>query len=157
RGLDLDRALAEVFHATPEELDQRFREFVDKQVGMLRIEPRWSAARLAKLQLDLATTPPKDPAQLERWVDATVSLACGRWQNGFQVDAEQALRRLDQAHAKSARACFLRGEMAIAAGNKPLARDFWNEGISLGGEDYRARFALGRLAQDEKDMEQAEQ
>lgn len=156
RGLDLDRALAEVFQATPEELDKRFGEFVDAQVGVLRIEPRWSAARLAKLQLELAPKPPEDPAERTRWIDATVSLAFGRWQNAAKVDAEQALRRLDDANASSARASFLRGEIALAAGNAKLAAERWKEGLSLGGEDFRVRFALGRRALDEGDLESAE-
>ncbi|HUR26622.1 MAG TPA: hypothetical protein VM509_00430, partial [Planctomycetota bacterium] len=156
RGLDLDRALAEVFQSTPEELDRRFAEFVDREVGVLKIEPRWSAARLAKLQLELAVQPPADAAERAHWAEATVSLAYGRWQNGLQVDAEQALRRLDDARIQSARAEFLRGEMALAAKDKELAKTCWNKGFDLGGEDFRARFALGRLAQDDQDHELAE-
>ena len=157
RGLDLDRALAEVFHATPEELDKQFGEFVDRELASLSIEPRWSASRLARLQLEVASTQPDKPELRARWIDDTVSLAYGRWQGGSRVDAEQALRRLDQAGAKSPRACFLRGEMAIAAGNKPEARDRWNQGIQLGGEDFRARYALGKLAQDDQEFELAEE
>jgi tetratricopeptide (TPR) repeat protein len=108
------------------------------------------------LQLNLATTPPQSAAERERWAGATVDLAFGRWQNGSQVDAEQALRRLDDARIANARACFLRGEMALAAQNKQQASEFWNEGLKLGGEDYRARFALGRLAQDQGEIELAE-
>ena len=156
RGLDLDQALGEVFNATPEELDERFAQFVDLQLAPLHIEPRWSPTRLARLQLELEPKPPENAAARERWVDATVSLAVGRWQNGSRVDAEQMLRRLDGAGAKSPRALFLRGEIALATLDKAQAKALWREGLDLGGEDFRVRFALARMAQDEGDFKAAE-
>lgn len=157
RGLDLDSALKQVFQATPEELDRRFEEFVDREIANLRIEPRWSAGRLVKLQLELATTAPSAPAARARWVEDTVSLAFGRWQNGAVVDAEQALRRIDAAGARSPRACFLRGEIAMAAGKRDLAQENWLEGLGLGGDDFLVRFALARLAQSAEDFALAEE
>ncbi len=157
RGLDLDGALALVFKATPEELDRRFEEFVDREVGALRIEPRWSPGRLAKLQLDLASKPPAGGAERARWIEDNVTLAFGRWQSGARVDAEQALRRLDEANALPARASFLRGEIAMAGADVEAASARWREGLAAGGEDFRVRFALGSLALKANDLQLAEE
>ena len=146
RGLDLDGALAEVFHATPEELDRRFAEFVDAEIAELCIEPRWSSAFIARLQLELPPQPPTAPGPRQRWLEDTLSLAHGHWQSGSRIDAEQVLQRLDGAGLTHPRAEFLRGEISMHAGDKARAIEFWRKGLAQGGEDYRVRFALGRLA-----------
>src|SRR5262249_4493564 len=49
RGLDLDQAFAEVYHQTPEEVDRDFAAFVARETKDLRIEPRWSPPRAARI------------------------------------------------------------------------------------------------------------
>jgi tetratricopeptide (TPR) repeat protein len=156
RGEDLDQALKSVFALTPAQIDRQFEQFVDAELAELRIEPRWSAGRLARLQLELPSKPPSAAQARAEWIDATISLAVGRWQTGARIDAEQVLLRLQDARETAPRALFLRGEMALTAGDKPQARALWKKGLELGGEDYRVRFALGRMAEGENDLEEAE-
>jgi len=156
RGLDLDQALEQVFQTTPEEVDRQFAQFVDRELAPLRIEPRWSPTQLARLQLELGAKVPRAAEERARWIESTVNLAAGRWQTGARIDAEQALLRLGEARETHPRALFLRGEMALSTGNKPLARSLWQKGLELGGEDYRVRFALGRMAETDGEPEAAE-
>ncbi len=155
RGADIDGAVREVFATTPEALDERFREFVDARVRGLRLEPRWSPALLARKRLALKDQPPSEPAARAAWGREWATVAWGYHQQERKVDAQQALRRIDGAGVAEPRAEFLRGEMALAEGDSESAQRHFERGFELGGEDYRARMALGKLAQREREFERA--
>ena len=155
RGLDVDEAFADVFATTPEAVDARFEAFVDELLADLRIEPRWSPASVVQRTLATRGDPPEEPAARERWVADVCSLAWGHWQADARVDAEQALRKLATAGASSPRAHFLRGEMSILADRIEEGREHWEAGLAAGGEDYRVRLGLGKLAADRGDHGEA--
>lgn len=64
---------------------------------------------------------------------------------GRGLDAEEALRVLGNLHVTLPRALFLRGEMALAQGQLDAAQAHYSRAFELGGEDYRARMALGNI------------
>lgn len=156
RGLDVDQAFGEVYGATPEEIDARFLAFVDGELARIALEPRWGAAAVARRRLGLADRPPAAPAERSAWSDAWCTVAWGRWQAGRVVDSEQALRALDAAGELPARAHFLRGEMALARGERASARAAYEAGLEAGGADFRASMALARMAFDDEDWPRAE-
>ena len=156
RGLDLDQAFAEVFELEPEEVDQRFRTFVEDKVGALAVEPRWSAATLAELRFALPREVPEDEAAREAWVQDMCTLAWGSWQDGRLVDAQEALRRLRAAGVQPHRALFLRGEIALHEGRREDAREEWSQAVEAGGRSFRALIGLGALAREGGDQAQAE-
>jgi tetratricopeptide (TPR) repeat protein len=157
RGLDLDAALAEVFHVTPEEVDARFAAFVARELAGIAIEPQWGPAALARARLGLAETPPEDAAQRADWAARWTTIGWGRWQSGKVVDSEQALRRLAQAGELPPRAHFLSGEMALSRGDRDGARVAYEAGLAAGGRDFRVSMALGRMALDADALESAEE
>jgi tetratricopeptide (TPR) repeat protein len=206
RGLDLDQALAEVYHTTPEKLDRDFDAFVEREIKDLAIEPRWNPARIASLRVGLSRKMPtksakksgppakdtdakdssakdptgkdpgakdataKDPVAkdlparadatpseaLRKWADGWCSVAWSAWQTGHKVDAEEALRVIQSVSPPPSRALFLRGEIALAGGDRDKAREIWESALASGAEDYRARVALGVIARDANDNEAAE-
>jgi tetratricopeptide (TPR) repeat protein len=158
RGLDLDQALDQVYGKTPEDVDGELRAWVAKQVSALAIEPRWRPALIARKKISLAQEPPASGgAARKRWAEEWSTVAWGFYQAGRRVDAEQALRRIDQAGLSPARALFLRAEMALGKGDLDGARGLYRDGFAGGGEDFRARMALGRLLLDEEKWPAAEE
>ena len=155
RGLDLDRALADVFGRTPEEIDAEFQAFTATLLAPLQLEPHWSPRTVAQLRLRLPADPPADEERREAWERDWGTVAWGSFQGGREVDAQQALRRLAAAGLGGARADFLRGEMALVAGDRVQARKSWQEALAAGGEDYRARMALGEMARQDGRLELA--
>jgi len=162
RGLDLDQAMTEVFATTPEQLDADFLVFVDEFLEGIEIEPRWQAKGLARLRLRLRKdAPPDDGGEAASqartaWGEDWCTLAWGSWQAGAAVDAEEALRLIARAGLQPVRAEFLRGEMALAAGDRARARSIWSAAVEAGGRDYRALIALGTLHAEEGNDEDAE-
>jgi len=157
RGLDLDQALAEVFGTTPEDIDAQFRSFVAEQVGSLGVEPRWASGRLARLRLTLGKKAPEEPGARAEWVAGWTTVAWGSWQRGRRVDAEEALRLVDQAGEERPRALFLKGEMALESGDPRAARELLRRAVDLGGRDYRELVALGSLELARGESERAEE
>ena len=156
RGLDLDRALSEVFATTPEELDRRFEDWVRELVAPLSIEPRWSASRVTRLRLSLRRDPPQEPPLREAWAEGWTTVAWGSWQRGQRLDAEEALRQVARSGLEPLRALTLRGELALDGGDERAAEELWQRALKLGGRDYRALVALAGLLQARSELEQAE-
>jgi len=156
RGLDLDGALDEVCGLTPEQLDRDLEAFAREKVAGLSIEPRWRPELLPRLRLGLSREPPADEEGLERWSESWCTIAWGQWQAGRRVDAEAALREVRRGGRPAPRAEFLRGEMALAAGDEEAAVAAWELAFELGGEDFRARVALGSVLWKRGDEEDAE-
>ncbi|MCB9916165.1 MAG: tetratricopeptide repeat protein [Planctomycetes bacterium] len=156
RGLDLDQALREVYGLTPEELDREFAAFVDRELEGLRLEPRWTAAHASRVRLTLPRELPADAAGRVAWGEDWTTIAWAAWQAGAPVDAQEALRRAAEAGAERPRASFLRAEMALDAGDTERAIELYEAGLAAGGEDYRARVALGTLLAGRDDMAGAE-
>jgi len=159
RGADLDRAFSEVFARTPEELDRDFLAFVDEKLAGLAIEPRWSANLCQVLALRLGRNPPTGDAPAARsWAEDWCRVAWGRywaWQragkgDSVPVDVEEALRLAGTAGELPPRGLFLRGELALARGDRAGARADLRAGFAAGGEDYRARMAFGALLAGEE-------
>jgi len=155
RGLDLDQAFAEVYGASPEEIDRQFEAFVAGELASLAIEPRWSPATVARVRLDLSGEAPEADPHRQAWQEGWCTVAWGWWQAGRKVDAEQALRRLAASGDLPPRALFLRAEMELAAGDEAGARASYRAGVEAGGRDFRARMALGRMALREQELEEA--
>jgi tetratricopeptide (TPR) repeat protein len=155
RGADIDGAVKEVFDTTPEALDRQFHAWVDARLQGLALEPRWSPQVIVRKRMKLKDQPPPDAAARTQWGEDWTTVAWGYHQQTRRVDAEQALRRLDGAQIEPPRAAFLRGEMALARGDEKAAREHYERGLAKGGEDYRARMALGKLAQRERENERA--
>jgi len=156
RGADLDTAFRDVFGLTPEEVDARFAQFVRRKVEPLRIEPRWLAGSIARRKLALAESAPQAAEARQAWSDGWCAVAWGSWQSGKRVDAESALRRLALAGPLPPRATFLQAEMTLDRGDSEAARKLYESALAAGGEDYRARMVLGKLAMDEERWEEAE-
>lgn len=158
RGLDLDEAFAEVYQTTPEDLDRDFEAFVRKLTQDLAIEPRWSSAAAARARAGLSREKPREslgPEALARWADAWCTVASHAWQQGKKIDAQEALRAIQVLDPQPARAQFLRGEIALKDGDRELAMKTWEAALAH-GEDFRARVALGMLARDAGNIEDAE-
>jgi tetratricopeptide (TPR) repeat protein len=157
RGRDLDGAFEEVFGATPEEVDRRFRVFVDEEIAGLEIEPRWTARTLTRLRLETPRVAPGAGVGRAAWQAAVTTRAWGAWQAGRRVDAEDSLRRLRDAGLAGPRAEFLLGEMALMDGDPREALRAWRRGLEAGGEDFRVRAAMARLlagfGEDEEALE----
>lgn len=156
RGLDLDAAFREVLGTTPEEVDQRFREFIAARVAPLKIEPQWTPARILKLRLTLGAEAPADAAARRSWAEDWVTVGYGSLQSGRRVDAEEALRRARSAGTEPPRAHFLAGELALVRDEPDAAQRSFEAGLERGGEDFRARIALARMAFAEGELERAE-
>lgn len=159
RGLDLDQALSEVFRTTPEDVDREFAAFVAREIAGLRIEPRWSPTRVARLKLALPSRPPPTATDDERreWADGWCTVGWAAWQRNRKVDAQEALRILAAVQPEPPRATILRGELLLAQGDRDGARRTWKSALAAGGEDFRARIALGSLAADADDLAEAEE
>jgi tetratricopeptide (TPR) repeat protein len=145
RGDTLDEALQTVYGLTPEELDEQLLEFIDLTIADLAIEPRWDPRVLPRLRLSLPREVPEEEEGLIRWRRIWCSIGWGAWQQGSRIDAEEALRQVRRAGPEPPRALFLRGEMELANGERKSAREFFEGGFAAGGEDFRARIALGSL------------
>jgi len=158
RGLDIDQALAEVYQTTPEELDSDFDAYVRKLVAGLKIEPRWGEAQVARVRAGLSRHEPKPEAgsaALADWADRWCTLAWHAWQRGQKVDAQEALRVVQELDPQPLRALFLRGEIALKDGDKDRAKEIWGRALER-GEDFRVRVALGFLAVEDEENESAE-
>lgn len=157
RGDTLDEALQSVYELTPEQLDAELVRHVDELIAPLAIEPRWSPKALPLLRLALPRELPEDGGERERWRKTWCTLAWGYWQQGNRIDAEEALRQARLAGDDPPRALFLKGEMALARDDDELAIANWELGFAAGGEDFRARIALGSLYLGKEEHERAEE
>jgi tetratricopeptide (TPR) repeat protein len=156
RGHDLDRALGDVFQLTPEQLDLELERFIAAKVAGLAVEPRWNPDRLPRLRLSLPREAPEDEAGIARWNDTWCTLAWAAWQSGRRVDAEEALRRLVDDEGVPSRALFLGGVLGLASNESERAAKLWQTAFDMGGEDFRARIALGTLRWQAGELESAE-
>lgn len=150
RGLDLDRAMQEVFRLTPDEIDRRFAAFVDRELLGIALEPRWRDDRMAAVRLALERTPPSEPAARAKWRESWVNVGFAAWGAGRRVDAEEALRMcalglVGGADRVPARAAHLRGLIASAGGDQAAAKRHFEAFLAEGGEDFRVRVALGDM------------
>ena len=157
RGADLDRAMRQVFDLTPEEIDVRFLEFVDRQIAGLAVEPNWNPQRAAWLRLGLEPRPPQDQADQAGWAESWCTLAWSAFQQGKRVDAEAALRVLAEAGLEPLRAQALRGHLALASRDLELASQRFERLFEAGGEDFFARLALAEREFKAGREERAEQ
>jgi len=155
RGLDLDEAFREVLKQSPEEVDRAFAKYVDGLIADLRIEPRWDEGRVARMRLTLPAQPPSDKSARARWCEDWVTVAAGSYQSGRRVDAEEALRHLGAEESAHPRALILRGEMALAGKDEPLAVASYQKAFAAGGDDYRARMALATLLRNGGKLDEA--
>lgn len=156
RGLDLDAAVREVYGVEPEDIDRDFLVYVRDHVKGLRIEPRWTPARVARMRASLPATAPTDPAARARYVDDVCTVAWGTWQQQKKVDTQEALRRIKDVTPQPARALFLRGGILLTEGNRESAVEMFRAAIAAGGEDFKARIALAAFAHDAGDLEGCE-
>lgn len=156
RGLDLDQAFREVFDASPEDIDERFAKFLEREYGALALEPRWKPSRIERMRIFAKQTPPEDSAARSAWIEEWTTIAWGSWQQRKRVDSQEALRLLKQSGAETARIAFLEGEIALSEGRESEAQESFYRGLELGGEDYRVRVALGSLAAADNELEEAE-
>jgi tetratricopeptide (TPR) repeat protein len=145
RGADLDGAFREVFQRTPEEIDVAFAAEVERLCAPLAIEPRWTPQRTFQLRFRLPRKPPEDTTARAAWADDWCKVGWGSYLQGKRVDAEEALRLAGLAGDLPARGEFLRGELLLAARDGDAAAAAFRAGLARGGEDYRARMALGTL------------
>ena len=157
RGLDLDAAFKEVFDTTPEAVDADFARFVDDKLAGLRIEPRWEGAYCARLRLSLDRDPPENATERRAWAEDWTTIAWGAWQARRRVDAQEALRQVYRSNVEVPRALFLEGELALAADDREKAQEFWKRGLDAGGDDYRVRMSLARVAEQAGDLKTAEE
>lgn len=161
-GMDLDQAFKSVFKTTPEEVDALFDVFVQGKIKDLRVEPRWSMARVRRLQLRTATEPPAGAEARQQWAEDWATIAYGSWQQRRTVDAEGALQTLRNSGLEPIRAIFLEAEMAAARQELQKAKRLWEKAVEMGGRDYRALIALSQLylagsgGDGAADLEQAE-
>ena len=156
RGADLDGALREVFGKSPEELDSEFLAFVDDVLKGLAIEPRWSREKTFELRFRLSRMPPDEPAARPAWADEWCRVAWGSYLQGKTVDAQEALRLAELAGDLPPRGEFLRGELLLDQRDEDGAAGAFRAGLERGGEDYRARMALGSLLVHKGKLEEAE-
>jgi len=154
-GRDLDGAFEDVFATEVEEIDRQFLEFVDGELADLSIEPRWGAESTFRLRFSLSRRAPEDPASRGKWADDWCTVAWGSYWSGKRVDAEEALRLAESAGGLPARGEFLRGEIALSQRRAAEARAAFERGFQKGGEDYRARMALGELLLREDEADRA--
>ena len=74
----------------PEEIDARFRVFVDEKIEGLQIEPRWTAKTLARLRLETPAVAPEGGAARTAWQHSMSQSMCdgrpgsGCFVSGFQ-------------------------------------------------------------------------
>ena len=159
RGMDIDQALSEIYQTTPEELDRDFDLYVRQKTEGLAIEPRWTEETAERIRAGLARErPPKEagPEKLEAWANGWCTVAWQAWQSGRKIDAEEALRRIHGLDPEPVRAQFLRGEIALQAGDDGTARRIWKAALER-GDDFRVRIALGTLAAAAGENEEAEE
>ncbi|MEW6072305.1 MAG: tetratricopeptide repeat protein [Planctomycetota bacterium] len=156
RGLDLDQALGEVFGVTPEELDARLLDRLDRLLAPLALEPRWSPERVFRLRFTLAPRPPANAAAAPAWADDWITVAWGERQAEKEIDAEEALRIAALAGPLPPRGLILKAELQLVRGARDEARATYAAAFAAGGEDFRARIALAALLEEEGDVEGVE-
>lgn len=153
KSLSLDAALERAYGLSPEEFDQLFLEHLEGVVAKLHVEPRRDPNRARVSALTLDREAPAAARARAEWAEAWCTVAWAAWQDGRRVDAEEALRRLLGAGLAPARAEFLRGELALAAGDSEAAAEHFEAGFAAGGEDFRARMASASIAGASGDRE----
>jgi len=146
RGLELDAALDAAYGLTPEELDTAFFAHVMEVVADLHVEPRRDPAAARVLSFKLGSKKPAGEDAAIAWGEGWCTIAWAAWQDGRQVDAEEALRRVKAAGLMPARSELLRAEMALAAGDREAAKEHFDAAFAAGGESFRARMARASLA-----------
>ncbi len=154
-GADLDQAFRDQFDVTPEEMDARLLEHVDREYASLAIEPRWSPENTFRLRFRLSRRPPEDPGERAAWIEDWCTVGWGYYGEGKGVDAEEALRTAETAGALPPRGLFLRAEMTIER-DEDAARALYEQAFAAGGEDFRARIAHAALLQKAGDEEGTE-
>ena len=157
RGLDLDRSFEEIFGKSPEEIDADFTQFVDGELTGLAIEPRWTRENTFRQRFRLSRQLPEQEADRAGWADQWCRVAWGSYGQGELVAAQEALRLAELAGDLPPRGSFLRGEIALAHGDDVDAMASFRRGFERGGEDYRARMALGTLLLQKGETDAAEQ
>src|SRR5262249_42899468 len=111
----------------------------------LRIEPRWSGASTFQRRFRLSRQVPDGADARRTWAEEWCRVAWGSFGQGKKVDAEDALRRAELAGPLPPTGEFLRGDLTLAKGDEDGAAASYRTGFERGGEDYRARMALGNL------------
>ena len=154
-GLELDAALARAFGLTPEELDVAFLAYARELTKDLFVEPRHDPERTGVLAFTLPKQAPASGAERAEWVEQWCDVAWGAFQSGRTVDAQSALRTLTLAGVEHPRAEFLRGHMAVRAGDEAAAREHFDAGFALGGEDFLASMTRGAMAEAAGEFEEA--
>jgi cellulose synthase operon protein C len=155
-GADVDGAFAEQFGCTPEELDVRLAEYIDREVASLAIEPRWSSEHTFRLRFRLSRQPAEGEAERVRWARDWCTVAWGAYWDGRPVDAEEALRIAEGGGPLPPRGLFLRAEICLGGGDKEGALELYEIAFAAGGEDFRARMAYGALLREAGEWEGAE-
>lgn len=156
RGLDVDQAFEEVFATTPEQVDREFAAYVDDLTADLSVEPRWAPSIIARKRLSAGRKPPEDPARREQWGEDWCTIAWANWQAGRKIDAQEALRTIDNAGLRPLRAQLLRAEIALAQGERDHARELYTSAVDAGAREYRALIALASLHAERDELDQAE-
>ena len=154
RGATLDEALDAAFGLTPEQLDAAFLAHCEARVADLHVEPRHGPRKVRLMRLGLGREAPADPAERAAWAEGWTTVAWSAWQGGRRIDAEEGLRVLGDD--LPARAWFLRGDLALADGDREAALAAWQAGFEAGGEDYTARMATGSVLLASGDVDGAE-
>src|SRR6185503_1711106 len=98
-----------------------------------------------RLRFGLTREPPAEPEARARWADDWVTVAWGSMLQAKRIDAEEALRLASLSGTLPARGEFLRGELLLSQNDGDGAAAAFRAGFEHGGEDYRARMALGSL------------
>ena len=154
-GLELDAALDRAFGLTPEALDDAFLAFAHELTRDLHVEPRHDPERTGVLAFTLPKAAPESGAERAVWIERWCDVAWGAFQSGRTVDAQSALRTLTLAKAEHPRAEFLRGHMAVRAGEEGVAREHFDAGFALGGQDFLASMTRGSMAEAAGELEAA--
>ncbi len=136
--------LKEVLGVTPAEYDGRFREFVVRMVGGLRLVPRWSDRTVRALE-DRLYEAPQD-------AEALVRLAFAALQRGRTVDAQTLLGKALAVAPEEPRLLLLRGLLAAGAERAEPARKWLSEFLAAGGDDLFARIHLAGILEKEGDL-----
>jgi len=141
------QVLQDVLGVSPAEYDERFRKWVGAYVADYRLVPRWSKKSLTKFR-ERAAGNPKD-------VEALARIAWTYFQRGNSVDALMWLGRAWALSKTRPDLLALRGRIAMDAGRKDKAREWYEKYLAAGGDDFETRMHLAKLAEDVNEFEAA--
>ncbi|MCB9891182.1 MAG: tetratricopeptide repeat protein [Planctomycetes bacterium] len=146
-----DRPTREIFRTCfgiePEEFDRRFLEHVKGLIEPIKVVPNLKGEALTLLQ-ERATDDAND-------LEAAEMLAWQSYRRGAAVDAELLLNRVLQKDQGFARAWLLRGRILRGKRRMDLARDAFEKGFALGGEEFFSRLAYAEMLQEDDDVDGA--